>query len=116
MFLLDNLCTFLNTRDMPAVNGSLLKEHREYEMDLSPDEASGLLGISKGYLRNIEGEHDEPSKRLIGRIARIYRLQREAFVKKDEPKKEPRGEPTHPTKRQDKDTKAPKRATDRQVA
>lgn len=99
---------------MPAVNGSLLKEHREYEMDLSPDEASGLLGISKGYLRNIENEYDEPSRRLIGRIARIYRLQREAFVK-DEPKKDPRGEPTHPTP-PPRPTKSPRRATDRQVA
>lgn len=100
---------------MPAVNGALLREHREYELDLSPDEAAGLLEISKGYLRNIENEYDEPSRRLIGRIARVYRIPRDVFVK-DDPKKDPRGEPTHPKKRQEKDSKSPKRAVDQAVA
>lgn len=99
------------------VDGAKLRDHREYELDWHPDYAAGLLGISRGYLRNIENGSARPAKRVVGRLSRVYGLPREAFVKKDdeqpEPeKKEPRGEPTHPKRRDEKDRKAPPRVTE----
>jgi hypothetical protein len=106
----DRICTVLHTRIMPAVDGPKLKDYREYELDWSLERSAGLLDISKGYLRNIEGGHDEPSRRLIGRFSRVYGLPRECFVKDDDDK-EPRGEPTHPRKRKNGSGTGPKRAT-----
>jgi len=101
---------------MASVNGSFLKQHREDPLDLSQEEAAGLLQISSGYLRNIENGYDsgKVSRRLVGRIARVYRIDREDFVipeaKDDEDEKEKTPDPSHPTRRQDKEkTTGPKR-------
>lgn len=85
---------------MAKVDGQILRRHREDELDLSPEEAAGMLQISQGYLRNIENGHDSDklSWRLIGRISRTYHLTREVFVIEAGDEKDP----SHPPPRPDK--------------
>lgn len=100
-----------------SVNGQTLRQYREGELDLSPVEAAGLLQISVGYLRNIENGSDSAklSERLVGRIARGYRLDRRQFVLGKDDEKET--DPSHPKKRQEKEkSTGPKRARDQAVA
>jgi transcriptional regulator with XRE-family HTH domain len=93
---------------MAVTNGARIRERRD-ELDITPAQLAERLGISKGYLRNIENGNAKPARRVVHRIARelaipVAELEAE---KKDECK----DEPTHPTRRQDTEkTSGPKRA------
>ena len=93
---------------MAVTNGARIRERRD-ELDVTPAQLAERLGISKGYLRNIENGNAKPARRVIHRIARelgISVAELEAEKKEDERK----DEPTHPTRRQDKEqSTGPKR-------
>lgn len=93
-------------------------------MDLSVEEAARNLDIAPGSLRNIESGQPRAvvSLRLAHRAARFYKLPVEELVDtkteapEPSPKRERKGEPLAPPKRETKDNKAPKRMHDAAVA
>ena len=103
---------------MPVVDGAFLKQYRAAELDWSPAKAAGLLDISRGYLKEVEGGRENPSERLVGRICRTYGLDRDCFVLDSGGRKHPDEGPTQPVgpkappRRQEKEQerKGPKRA------
>lgn len=92
---------------MPFPNGARIRERRE-ELDLSTGELADRLGISQGFLRNIEGGHDPASNRVLHRIARHLAVSVDELMRTsggegipDPPPPQPKNLPTHPPKRQD---------------
>lgn len=97
---------------MPLPNGSRIRARRE-ELDLRPAQLAEHLGISAGYLRNIESGHDPIRNEVGHRIARALAI---SFAEvmgtndgvPDEPPKQPKPQKA-PPKRQEP-AKGPRRA------
>lgn len=110
-----HLCECMRMADTP---GARIRERRE-ELDISPGTFAQRVQIVTGSLRNIENGTKKPSRRLLNRIARelalpfaeLAQAYADAAEQKDDERKD---EPTHPTRRQEKeqDKTGPKRATD----
>ncbi|WP_033288291.1 helix-turn-helix domain-containing protein [Amycolatopsis jejuensis] len=103
------------------INPTAIRERRD-ERDLSNEEFAGALGISPLYLRNILSKTDKPGDRLVHRMARVLGVTIDDITATndgvpDEPPKQPKREPAHPTRRQDQEkSTGPKRATGKEVA
>lgn len=99
---------------MPLLNGHRIRERRD-ELDLTPAQLAERLGISKGYLRNIENGSDQCSGRVMHRMARELALPTSEIQANndgvpDEPPKQPKNEPKGTPRRQDTErTKGPRR-------
>ncbi|MFJ1765009.1 helix-turn-helix domain-containing protein [Amycolatopsis sp. NPDC088138] len=101
---------------MPATNHQFLRSRRD-ELDLSNGELAARIGRSTKYLSNIISGVDEPSMRVIHRIAVALDVDVSDVLAKpkgdpSEPPKQP-GRPSGPGKRQTKEpTRGPRRATE----
>lgn len=106
---------------MPAVNFELLRDKRD-ELDLSNEDLAAKLNLSYGYVANILGGRDKPSRRVIRRFERVLGLaegtaesqgQRQPKGDPSEPPVQPKNEPTAPPKREESAGTGPARIDDR---
>lgn len=101
---------------MPTVFGNRWR-HLRAEMDLTSDEAAGLLNIAGGALRQIEVGTKPASLALAYRAARLFKCPVGDLVDTgegvpDEPPRKPRKNPQPKQGRKDKEGTGPKRAHD----
>lgn len=90
-----------------SLNGPRIND-RLAELDLSAADFAERNEISEGYFRNLRNGSDQCSLRTAHRIARGLALPVDEVLEK---KNETKEEPTHPTRRQDKEqSTGPKRA------
>lgn len=109
---------------MPPVNTAILKRRRD-ELDLSNRELATLVRVTPSYLDNIICGADDPSGRLIHRLARALGVPAEEIEAAgdrtphgdpSEPPVQPKNDPKTPPRRPAKEQKAPRRAQDSAVA
>lgn len=77
---------------MPAVNSPRLRDRRD-ELDMSNADVAKLVNLSPRYLENIMSGTDEPSGRVIHRLARVLKIPVEE-IRADSPT--PKGDPSEP--------------------
>lgn len=111
---------------MPLPNGSRIRARRE-ELDLRPAQLAERLGISAGYLRNIESGHDPIRNEVGHRIARALAISFEDVMGTnpvpplaegtndgvpDEPPKQPKPQKAPPKRQGTERTTGPRRAAE----
>jgi transcriptional regulator with XRE-family HTH domain len=71
---------------MPSIDHSLVRDRRD-ELDLSNRFIAEQCGISEGYANNVLNGRDNPSRRLIYRLARVLALPFDQIVTDDQAKR-----------------------------